>query len=206
MASEKTHETPVLIAGGGPAGLIAAIQLARKGTKCMIAERNLDTTRWPKMDITNCRTMELLRRLGLDEGVREQGVPQHYSFDVLFSTGLGSEGELISKWDLPSPNQWRERIKTQNDGSMPQQPYQRCSQAIFEAWLKPILQKEPLVESHFGLKFESLEETADYVVSRLVDVTTGQLHIVKSKYLIGCDGAGSRVRRSIGVELVGGPV
>lgn len=68
------HEVPVLLAGGGPAGLIAALQLARHGVKCMLAERNLDTTKWPKMDITNCRSMELFNRLGIAQGLREQGM------------------------------------------------------------------------------------------------------------------------------------
>lgn len=61
------------MAGGGPAGLIAALQLARHGVKCMLAERNLDTTKWPKMDITNCRSMELFNRLDIAQGLREQG-------------------------------------------------------------------------------------------------------------------------------------
>lgn len=201
------HEAPVLVVGAGPVGLIAAIQLARKGIRCIIAERNLDTTRWPKMDITNCRNMELLRRLGLADGLREQGVAQNFSFDVLFSTGLG-DGERITKWDLPSPDSWRDRIRKQNDGSMPHQPYQRCSQAVFEAWLKPIIQAEPLIESYFGLQFQSLAEkdTEEMVLSQLLDVTSGQLHTVRSQYVIGCDGAGSRVRKSIGGQLIGGPV
>lgn len=64
---------PVLIVGGGPAGLIAALQLAKHGVNCMIAERNLDTTPYPKMTLHNCRTMELMKRLGLDEGLRTVG-------------------------------------------------------------------------------------------------------------------------------------
>ena len=42
----------------------------------MLVERNDDTTRWPKMDVTNCRSMELLRgpnRLNVGEGLREVG-------------------------------------------------------------------------------------------------------------------------------------
>jgi 2-polyprenyl-6-methoxyphenol hydroxylase-like FAD-dependent oxidoreductase len=88
---------------------------------------------------------------------------------------------------------------------MPREPYQRCSQAIFEAWLKPRIQAEPLIESIFGMKFEDLVETDDGVESRLINAT-GKTHVIKSKYVIGCDGAGSRVRRSIGGNLIGGPV
>ncbi|KAK5413707.1 hypothetical protein LTR06_005134 [Exophiala xenobiotica] len=199
------HETPVLVVGGGPAGLIASIQLAANGTKCMLVERNLGTTKWPKMDITNCRSMELLKRLGVDQGLREVGVPQHYSFDVKFSTGLSDGGDEITKWDLPSPDWWREHIKEHNDGSMPREPYQRCSQAIFEAWLKPRIQAEPSVESLFGMKLESLVESDAGVECELTDVS-GEKHIVNAEYVVGCDGAGSRVRRAIGADLIGGPV
>jgi 2-polyprenyl-6-methoxyphenol hydroxylase-like FAD-dependent oxidoreductase len=67
-------DVPVLVVGGGPAGMIAALQLSKNGIPCLLVERNFDTTKWPKMDITNCRSMELLKRLGVDEGLREVGM------------------------------------------------------------------------------------------------------------------------------------
>lgn len=67
------HEVPVLVVGGGPVGLLTAWQLSLHGIKCMVAERNLTTTQWPKMDITNCRSMELLKSLGLADKLRAQG-------------------------------------------------------------------------------------------------------------------------------------
>ena len=88
---------------------------------------------------------------------------------------------------------------------MPREPYQRCSQAIFEAWLKPRIQQEALIDSHFGMKFESLAETETSVDCELTD-QEGETHKVKAQYVIGCDGGGSRVRKAIGVELIGGPV
>ncbi|OAL43997.1 hypothetical protein IQ07DRAFT_616123 [Pyrenochaeta sp. DS3sAY3a] len=88
---------------------------------------------------------------------------------------------------------------------MPREPYQRCSQAIFEAWLKPKLEANALVETHFGWKFESLVELDTHVECTIVD-QTGQQHVVRSQYVIGCDGAGSKVRAAIGSKLEGGPV
>jgi 2-polyprenyl-6-methoxyphenol hydroxylase-like FAD-dependent oxidoreductase len=74
------HKTPVLVVGAGPAGLIAALQLSVNKVPCILVERNLDTTKWPKMDITNCRSMEILKRLGVDQGLRDVGA---------FASGFG---------------------------------------------------------------------------------------------------------------------
>lgn len=72
-------DVPVLIAGAGPVGLITAYTLAHHGIRCMLVERNESTTKWPKMDITNVRSMEILRRLGLADELREQGSPRSRS-------------------------------------------------------------------------------------------------------------------------------
>src|SRR5688572_30018961 len=72
---------PVLIAGGGPVGLTLAYDLASRGIRCMLVERQRETTRHPKMDITNSRTMELFRRAGLAEALRAVAVPEDHPFD-----------------------------------------------------------------------------------------------------------------------------
>jgi 2-polyprenyl-6-methoxyphenol hydroxylase-like FAD-dependent oxidoreductase len=55
-------ETPVLIAGGGPVAMTLALNLARYGNRSIVVERNTTTTRHPKMDLTNGRSMELFKR------------------------------------------------------------------------------------------------------------------------------------------------
>lgn len=110
-------DSSVLVVGAGPVGLVTAFQLAKRGIRTILVERNLETTKWPKMDITNVRSMELLDRLGLADDLRKQGnsslrfmsqknkllthpigVPGDYSLDCLFSTGLSDGGQLIAKW------------------------------------------------------------------------------------------------------------
>ena len=66
-------ETPVLIAGGGPVGMTLALHLAHYGVRSILVERNLATTRHPKMDLTNGRSMELFKRLGLADRLRMPG-------------------------------------------------------------------------------------------------------------------------------------
>src|SRR6201993_4655639 len=120
--------TPVLIAGGGPTGLVLAAELSRHGVASVLAERNEHTTLFPKMDITNGASMELLRRLGVDTELRAVGVGAQHSFDVVFAAGIG--GPVHGRWRLPSVDQQRGIIATTADGSVPGQPWQRCSPAL----------------------------------------------------------------------------
>lgn len=93
-----SHETDVLVVGGGPVGMVAAYQLALMGQPCMLVEQNTLTTRWPKMEFTRSRSMELFRKMGLVDELREQGVPENFRFDEIFSTGYGEGGDRISLW------------------------------------------------------------------------------------------------------------
>jgi 2-polyprenyl-6-methoxyphenol hydroxylase-like FAD-dependent oxidoreductase len=87
---------------------------------------------------------------------------------------------------------------------MPREPYQRCAQSVFEAWLKPKLQENPMVDDHFGWKLDSLTESSEGVESTIIDVD-GKIHKIHSEYVIGCDGAGSKIRHAINSKLEGGP-
>lgn len=72
--------------------------------------------------------------------------------------------------------------------------------------MKVQIKAEPLITHRFGVKFESFTETSSGVESICTDVSDDQKYTIKSRYLVGCDGAGSRVRRCLGSELVGGPM
>src|SRR6185312_1325759 len=108
---------PVLIAGGGPVGMTLACELARRGVRCMLVERNATTTQHPKMDITNARSMELFRRLGLVDALRAVAVPEANNFDVTWITSL--LGHELHRFRYPSVVEWRQLIRDRNDGSMP---------------------------------------------------------------------------------------
>ena len=85
-----TH-VPVLIAGGGPVGMTLARTLALHGVRCLLVERHPTTTRHPKMDITNGRSMELFRRLGVAGRLRAVAVPEENNFDISWITSLARE-------------------------------------------------------------------------------------------------------------------
>jgi hypothetical protein len=107
---------PVLIAGGGPSGLVLAAELSRHGVASVLAERNEHTTLFPKMDITNGASMELLRRLGVEAELRAVGVAPQHSFGVIFAGGLN--GLVHGRWRLPSVDEQRATIAATADGSV----------------------------------------------------------------------------------------
>lgn len=195
----------VLIAGGGPIGLLLARVLSFHGIKSVLFERNKTTTKWPKMDLTNGRSMEIFRKLGLDEDLRRQGVAPDIDQNVLISSGLSAD-KPITLWELPGVNKFRDQIRQKNDGTQPQEPWQRVSQAIFEKWLKSICNKDPLIDLHYGSKVDSVKEDNGVVETMVTDVDTGVQTLWKSDYMAGCDGASSKVRNSLSIPLDGGPM
>ena len=70
MPADPTNQVPVVIAGAGPAGLVAAVTLARNGVRSLLVERNQGLSPLPRATAVSTRTMELLRSWGLEDEVR----------------------------------------------------------------------------------------------------------------------------------------
>src|SRR6266851_10077494 len=119
-------KTQVLIAGGGPVGMTLARTLSSFGVRCLLVERNTTTTRHPKMDITNGRSMELFRRFGLVDGLRKAAVPEQNPFDVSWVTTMS--GHELHRFRYPSPVEARRIIAQHNDGTQSREPPMRVSQ------------------------------------------------------------------------------
>src|SRR6516162_3302350 len=194
------QHVPVIIAGGGPVGMTLARDLALRGIQTLLVERNPTTTRHPKMDITNARTMELFRRLGLADALRAVAVPESNNFDVSWITGLS--GHELYRFRYPSVTQWRQLIRDSNNGSMPGEAPMRVSQVEIEPVLARAIRAEPLVDARWSVAFADLSQDADGVMVTLVPAG-GAPERVRCDYLVGCDGGTSDVRRCLGIGLDG---
>ncbi|MHB8690479.1 MAG: FAD-dependent monooxygenase [Solirubrobacteraceae bacterium] len=194
-------DAPVLIAGAGPVGLVLALELAFHDVASVLVERRPQTTTFPKMDITNARSMELLERLGLGELVRAVGVEPHHSFDVIFSSSLA--GREFARWRLPSVDAMRTDIAQRVDGSAPAQPWQRTSQAHVEAALMERCLAHPLIDVRRPWTVDAITQSPEAVQTTIVHSETGERLTLSSEFVVGCDGAHSRVRRSVGIEQQG---
>lgn len=193
---------PVLIAGGGPVGMTLALNLAMYGIRSIVAERNPSTTRHPKMDLTNGRSMELFRRLGLTEKLRDAGVPRENAFDIAWFTKLADR--QLHRFHYPSAEQTTDAIRRENDGHHTAEAGLRVSQIEIEPVLKRAIDENPLIDVRFGTRFDALvAQDADGVTVDLVEEASGERTRVRCAYLAACDGGGSRVRRQLGIELDG---
>ncbi|MGB0619079.1 MAG: FAD-dependent monooxygenase [Myxococcota bacterium] len=193
-------ETPVLIAGGGPVGLVLALELEHRGIDAILFERNASTTKHPKMDVTNGRSMEHFRRLGISDEIRRHGVPQENPMTVVWCTRL-AEWE-VARFEYPSIHWGRDIIRATNDGSMPLEPDMRISQVVLEPVLKGILEREAKhVQVRFGHALESFTQDADGVTATIRETESGATETIRAQYLAGCDGAGSVTRKGLGIEL-----
>lgn len=194
--------TEVVIAGAGPVGMTLALELARYGVKSILLERNETTTRHPKMDLTNGRSMELFARLGIVNALRDVGVPRENPFDISWVTSLS--GHELYRFLYPSSNDYEARSRAVNDGSFPAEAPLRVSQIDIEPVLKSFVDKNPLVDVRFGVAFEDIVENAEGGVKvRIKSENSGKEEEISALFLAGCDGGGSRVRRRLGIGLDG---
>ncbi|MGD9663916.1 MAG: FAD-dependent monooxygenase [Novosphingobium sp.] len=196
------EETPVLIAGGGPVGMTMALNLARYNVPCILVERNPETTRHPKMDLTNGRSMELFHRLGITEQLRDAGVPRENDFDILWITNM--VGHDLHRFHYPSANEKERIAREKNDGSYAAQAPLRVSQVQIEPVLKRAIDANPLIDVRFNHRFEGFVDNGpDGVIAEIVNSDTEESTTIKCRFLAGCDGGGSRVRRRLGIDLEG---
>jgi 2-polyprenyl-6-methoxyphenol hydroxylase-like FAD-dependent oxidoreductase len=197
--AEGTLNTQVIIVGAGPVGLTLAIDLGRRGVRCVLLEQKEAPQFLPKMERCNARTMEIYRRLGIAQKIRDAGFPREVPMDVFIVTSLVEPPLLHLPY--PSVAQAQAEIAACADGSMPLEPYQLISQYTLEPVLKSIAETLPGIDVCYGHEFISLEHDGTGVRARIKrGTTTSEL---SAQYLVGCDGGASNVRRQLGIKLQG---
>jgi 2,4-dichlorophenol 6-monooxygenase len=187
---------PVLIVGAGPAGLTASLALRRYGVDHLLVEQYPGTAHTPRAHIVNQRTVEILRHLGIEDRFHAVATPQRMMRNNLFVTSLaGREVARTETWGTST-----ERAGEYEAASPV--PMANCPQTVLEPLLLQAT-REAGADIRFQHVFESATADEDGVTSVILDHATGDRVIVRSRYVLGADGARSKVLAQAGLTVEG---
>jgi 2-polyprenyl-6-methoxyphenol hydroxylase-like FAD-dependent oxidoreductase len=192
-------DIPVLIAGGGPAGLTLAISLGQLGVECEVVDARPAPARVPGAQRCGARAMEIFRRLGISGRLRDAGLPAEASLDVLICAG--SLVTPLVRHRYPQVAEVLAAGFEVNDGTMPLEPHAVVSQYTLEPLLREVAEATPGVQIRFGAELIDFALTAGGVTATVQ--TGSRLRTSRADYLVGCDGADSTVRRTLGTQTSG---
>jgi 2-polyprenyl-6-methoxyphenol hydroxylase-like FAD-dependent oxidoreductase len=191
----EARNTQVLVCGAGPVGLALAIELGLRGIDVTLVEQRSRTGAQPRAKTTNVRTMQHMRRWGLAERLRAAApLPYDYPTDVVFSTTLFGRPLAVIENAFAG--------KKCRDPRFPE-PAQWVPQYTVEKVLHERLAKLPSVHLVSGTALEDASQSAAGITATVRDLESDKRSIVHAHYLVGADGAKSRVREIIGAKMTG---
>ncbi|TAK68046.1 MAG: FAD-dependent oxidoreductase [Actinomycetota bacterium] len=197
---DEALDADVIVVGAGPVGLSLALNLAQRGVRTAIFERKDAPAFLPKMERCNARSMEIFRRLNLADEIRAASRFRDIPMDVFIVTDL-TEPPLV-QLKYPSVTASIEATRQCRDASMPLEPYQLISQYTLEPLLKRHAEADDLIDVRYSSDVLSFEQDDDGV-RVTVDVGQGRTQDFTARYLVGCDGGPSTVRKALGIKLEG---
>jgi 2-polyprenyl-6-methoxyphenol hydroxylase-like FAD-dependent oxidoreductase len=187
---------PVVIVGAGPVGLSLANELSWRGIRYLLVDREEQPLGFPTGEAVNTRSMEHLRRWGIADQARFSGFPPDLRRDIRFRTRIF--GHELARIERPSNRQQQlDMSSISPEGAI------WCPKFALDPLLRRTLEQDTSKTYAIGWDLISFDQEGDQVMLNLRSVATGEARIVRGSYLIGCDGAASGVRKSLGISMKG---
>ncbi len=189
----RTQDVPVLIVGAGPAGLTAAIALARHGVPTLLVERRHELSNLPKATVVSTRSMEIFRSWGLEDQINAGGVDVEW---LLWMSGTLAGAATGSAHAIGYPTREQSAVLSPTGPACVPQDH-------LEPVLLAHLRTLPAAEVKLGVEVVGVSDGTDSARVTLRDVATGAARVVDAHYVVAADGAHSAVRRAVGIAMHG---
>ena len=187
-------DIPVLIVGGGPVGLTASLLLSRHGVRSLLVERHPGTAIVPKARGINARTMEMYRQCGVEAAIRAAGLSEERRGRLIVWTETLAGKEIERR--VPGRASPKNMAVTPTTNCL-------CAQDDLEPVLRRFAETAGPGALRFNTELTSFSQKDGSVTGTMTDRVTGEETRFSARYLIAAEGAQSRVRRSLGVQMIG---
>lgn len=200
MSDSAANTVPVAIVGGGPVGMMLALFLDWHGVRSVLFNTE-ETTRWhPKGSTEGSRTMEHFRRLGIAGQIRKLGLPADHPTDVAYFTRFGAHE--LARLRMPSADEVRQQVAASAKTDQIPEPIHRANQMHVERFLFEHAKTRPNIALRFGWHVEQFVQDYDGVQLTALS-QRGEKRTWRARYLVGCDGGRSGIRRALGIKFRG---
>lgn len=191
----------VVIAGGGPCGLMLANELGRRGISAILVDEKPTTAFNPQANATQARTMEHYRRLGFASEIRSQGLPGEYPTDIAYFTRYAAYE--LARFKLPSAREAGDVVKTLSGSWSAAELPHRVSQKFVETVLRRQAEALPGISVNYGWRLVDFSQELTGIRATVERASDGARRSVTGAYLIGADGPRSLVRERLGFAYGG---
>ncbi|KAB1209531.1 2,4-dichlorophenol 6-monooxygenase [Morella rubra] len=211
---EEDTVLPVLIVGAGPVGLVLAILLTKLGVKCSVLEKANAFSKHPQAHFINNRSMEVFRKIaGLAEEIQRSQPPVNLWRKFIYCTSL--TGSILGSVDHMCPQDFERVASPVSVAHFSQykltasllKQLEELNFHVYTAQALEGLNHQPLKgrEILLGHECTSIDATGQYVKATAAFLKEGK-YTQKNMHcnvLVGTDGAGSTVRKLVGIDLRG---
>jgi len=182
----------VLVVGGSLVGMTMGLLLAQRGVRVIVAEHHRGTAIHPRAAQITQRTMEILRSVGIEQVVRTRSTEQFVQDGAIMAVETLAGRELAHF------------VANLNEGIRDVSPTERVF--ISQSLLEPLLRsraEEFGADLRFGTDVSTLTQDASGVTATLRQRDSGAEDSIRAAWVVACDGAHSRIRRQLGINVSG---